>query len=202
MIFRRLIRSPRRRAAEIDVDNSTPNHLNIHVSERDYDINPRFSAFIGFVLHGYAHNNFRIFCARLRPFALNNFRFFDFSKQALHEYPSDKRPRGRPRRREAWLRIFVVRCGLPCDHSAWGSFMPWRDDTTLLSRGLWLRPIGKSSECCRMTVRTGKAQRGKMFSGRQLFANAAIAATRGSRASACDLRVDRNRESSGWASCS
>jgi hypothetical protein len=70
------------------LDNSTPNHLSIHVSERDYDINPRFSAFIGFVLHGYAHNDLRIFCARLRPFALNNFRLFDLSKQALHEYPS------------------------------------------------------------------------------------------------------------------
>jgi hypothetical protein len=83
-----LIHSPRRRAAEIDVDHSTPNHLTIHVLERDYDINPRFSAFIGFVLHGYAHNDFRIFCARLRPLALNNFRLFDLSKQALHEYPS------------------------------------------------------------------------------------------------------------------
>jgi hypothetical protein len=83
-----VIRSPRRRAAEIEVDNSTPNHLNIHVLERDYDIKPRFSAFIGFVLHGYPHNDLRIFCARLRPFALNNFRLFDLSKQALHEYPS------------------------------------------------------------------------------------------------------------------
>jgi hypothetical protein len=83
-----LIQSPRRRAAEIDVDNSMPNHLNIHVLERDYDIKPRFSAFIGFVLHGYPHNDLRIFCARLRPFALNNFRLFDLSKQALHEYPS------------------------------------------------------------------------------------------------------------------
>jgi hypothetical protein len=36
------------------MDNSTSNHLNIHVSEHDYDIYPRFSAFIGFVLHGYA----------------------------------------------------------------------------------------------------------------------------------------------------
>ena len=71
-----------------DVDSSTPNHLNIPVSERDYNINPRFSAFIGFVLHGYAHNDFRIFCARLRPFALNNFRLFDLSEQAPHEYPS------------------------------------------------------------------------------------------------------------------
>ena len=43
--------------------------------------------------------------------------------------------------------------------------MQWRDDTTLPSRGLWLRPIGKSSECCRITVGTGKAQRNQMFSG-------------------------------------
>jgi len=71
-----------------DVDNSTPNHLNIPVSERDYNINPRFSVFIGFVLHDYADNDFRIFCARLRPFALNNFRLFDLSEQAPHEYPS------------------------------------------------------------------------------------------------------------------
>jgi hypothetical protein len=67
---------------------ATPNHRNIPVSERDYNINPRFSAFIGFVLHGYAHNDFRIFCARLRPFALNNFSLFDLSEQAPHEYPS------------------------------------------------------------------------------------------------------------------
>jgi hypothetical protein len=71
-----------------DVDRSTPNHLNIPVSERDYNINPRFSVFIGFVLHDYADNDFRIFCARLRPFALNNFRLFDLSEQAPHEYPS------------------------------------------------------------------------------------------------------------------
>jgi hypothetical protein len=83
MNARRFTRSPRLRAAGIDVDNSTPNHLlNIPVSERGYNINPRFSAFIGFVLHGYAHNDFS-----LRPFALNNFRFFDLSEQAPHEYP-------------------------------------------------------------------------------------------------------------------
>jgi hypothetical protein len=28
------------------------------------------------------------FCARFRPFALNNFRLFDLSNQALHKYPS------------------------------------------------------------------------------------------------------------------
>jgi hypothetical protein len=77
------------------------NHLNIHVLERDYDIKPRFSAFIGFVLHGYPHNDLRIFCARLRPFALNNFRLFDLSKQALHEYPSLQMATPPPRRREA-----------------------------------------------------------------------------------------------------
>jgi hypothetical protein len=86
--------------AGIDVDNSTPNHLNIHVSERDYDINPRFSAFIGFVVHGYPHNDFRIFCARLRPFALNNSHLFELSKQALHEYPSLQVATRPPHRRE------------------------------------------------------------------------------------------------------
>src|SRR5262249_58231311 len=40
-------------------------------------------------------------------------------------------------RRRAWLRTFVVRCGLPCDPSGWGSFMQWRDDTTFPSPGLY-----------------------------------------------------------------
>ena len=31
-----------------------------------------------------------------------------------------------PQRRRAWLRISVVRCGLPSDPSGWGSFMQWR----------------------------------------------------------------------------
>jgi hypothetical protein len=35
------------------VDHSTPNHLTIHVLERDYDINPRFSAFSKQALHEY-----------------------------------------------------------------------------------------------------------------------------------------------------
>src|SRR5215831_18594816 len=41
------------------------------------------------------------------------------------------------------------------------------DHTTLPSRGLRLRPIGKSSECLRMTagVKSGKAQNEHMFSG-------------------------------------
>src|SRR6516165_10343955 len=43
--------------------------------------------------------------------------------------------------------------------------MQWRNDTTLPSRGLGLRPIGKSSECFRMTtgVKSGKAQNERMF---------------------------------------
>src|SRR5262249_41886902 len=63
-------------------------------------------------------------------------------------------PRGAtpPRRRATWLRIFVVRCSLPCDPSGWGSFMQWKDDTTLSSRGLGLRPIGKSSGSLRITA--------------------------------------------------
>src|SRR5262249_22769727 len=39
-----------------------------------------------------------------------------------------------PRRRAAWLKIFVVRCSLPCDPPAGGHFMQWRDDTTFPSR--------------------------------------------------------------------
>jgi hypothetical protein len=59
-----------------------------HASERDHDTDLRFSALVSFVLYIDAHNNFRIFCARLRPFALNNLRLFDLRKQSLHEYPS------------------------------------------------------------------------------------------------------------------
>ena len=36
--------------------------------------------------------------------------------------------------------------------SGGGSFMQWRDDITLPSRGLYLRPIGRSSECSRITA--------------------------------------------------
>src|SRR5262249_39325429 len=31
-----------------------------------------------------------------------------------------------PLRRRVWLRIFVVRCSLPCDPSGWGSSKQWR----------------------------------------------------------------------------
>src|SRR5262245_20390261 len=43
--------------------------------------------------------------------------------------------------------------------------MQWRDCTTLPSRGLSLRPVGKSSECFRMTagVKSSKAQNERMF---------------------------------------
>jgi hypothetical protein len=111
MKSQRFTRSPRRRAAGIDVDNSTPNHLNIHVSERDYDINPRFSAFIGFVVHGYPHNDFRIFCPRLRPFALNNFRLFEpVSRRCMNilrykwprGYAAEQRDEIAPSRSSAW----------------------------------------------------------------------------------------------------
>jgi hypothetical protein len=51
--------------------------------------------------------------------------------------------------RRAWLRIFGVRCGLPCDPPVGGHFMQWKDDTTLPSRGQSLRAIGKSYECSR-----------------------------------------------------
>src|SRR6516164_7524962 len=75
--------------------------------------------------------------------------------------------------------------------------MQWRDDTTLPSRGLGLRPIGKSSECFRMTagVRTGKAQNEHMFyrfapeSGPQRLITAC-------RMSAADITL-RNKRSTG-----
>jgi hypothetical protein len=87
--WRRFTRSPDRRAGKIDVDNSTP-----HVSERDYDIYPRFSAFIGFVLHGYAHNDFRFFA---RAFAHSRSIISAFSTSVSRRCMNilhDKRPRG------------------------------------------------------------------------------------------------------------
>src|SRR5262249_41006916 len=62
-------------------------------------------------------------------------------------------------RRRAWLRIFGVRCSLPCDPPVGGSFMQWRDDTTLPSRGLRPRPVGKS-----LRLKKRKAQNEQMFS--------------------------------------
>src|SRR5262245_49661517 len=51
-----------------------------------------------------------------------------------------------PPRHRAWLRIFVFRCGLPCDPPGWGSFMQWRDDTTLPSRGLCVLMTARGQE--------------------------------------------------------
>jgi hypothetical protein len=45
-----------------------------------HDVDSRFSAFISLGLHIDAHTYFRIFCARLRPFALDNFRLFDLRR--------------------------------------------------------------------------------------------------------------------------
>jgi hypothetical protein len=53
--------------------------------QSDHDTDPRFSAFISRVLHIDAHNDFRIFCVGLRPFALDNFCLFELSKEALHK---------------------------------------------------------------------------------------------------------------------
>src|SRR5262249_10849048 len=72
-----------------------------------------------------------------------------------------------PRHRAAWLRIFVVRCSLPCDppvggHSCNGGMIP-----RLYRAVCDLSPVGKSSECLRMTarVKSGKAQTEHMFCG-------------------------------------
>src|SRR5215475_3749481 len=91
----------RRRAAEQRDELATTDH-SINSSARskvrhgpialtstfqsDHDTDSRFSAFIRRVLHIDAHNDVRIFGARLRPFALNNFCLFDLSKKTLHEY--------------------------------------------------------------------------------------------------------------------
>src|SRR5262249_58142387 len=69
-----------------------------------------------------------------------------------------------PRRREEWLRILVVGCSLPCDPSGWGSFMQWRDDTTLPSGGQASRVNAPEDSFgsdpvirrCRLDVRFGR----------------------------------------------
>jgi hypothetical protein len=58
------------------------------VLERDHNMDLRFSAFVGFVLHNNAHYNFRILCARLRPLVLNNLQFFGLCEHSLHKYPT------------------------------------------------------------------------------------------------------------------
>ena len=69
--------------------------------------------------------------------------------------------------------------------------MQWRNDTTLPSRGLGLRPIGKSSECFRMTtgVKSGKAQNERMF-----FRFAPESGPSDLRVNEYELSLDRLRE--------
>src|SRR5262249_26110737 len=54
--------------------------------ERDHNMDLRFAAFVGFVLHNDAHYDFRILCARLRPLVLNNLQLFGLCEHPLHEY--------------------------------------------------------------------------------------------------------------------
>jgi hypothetical protein len=56
------------------------------VLERDHNVDLRFAAFVGFVLHNDAHYDFRILCARLRPLVLNNLQLFGLCEHPLHEY--------------------------------------------------------------------------------------------------------------------
>jgi hypothetical protein len=54
--------------------------------ERDHNMDLRFAAFVGFVLHNDAYYDFRILCARLRPLVLNNLQLFGLCEHPLHEY--------------------------------------------------------------------------------------------------------------------
>ena len=56
------------------------------VLERDHNMDLRFAAFVGFVLHNDAHYDFRILCARLRPLVLNNLQLFGLCEHPLHKY--------------------------------------------------------------------------------------------------------------------
>jgi hypothetical protein len=56
------------------------------VLERDHNMDLRFAAFVGFVLHNDAHYDFRILCARLRPLVLNNLQLFGLCEHSLHKY--------------------------------------------------------------------------------------------------------------------
>src|SRR5262249_17384002 len=58
------------------------------------------------------------------------------ARSAARALPAARAPQPatRPPRRRAWLRIFVVRCGLPCDPPV-GVIDAMGDDTTLPSRG-------------------------------------------------------------------
>jgi hypothetical protein len=56
------------------------------VLERDHNMDLRFAAFVGFVLHNDAHYDVRILCARLRPLVLNNLQLFGLCEHSLHKY--------------------------------------------------------------------------------------------------------------------
>jgi hypothetical protein len=76
------------------VDNSTPITLTSPFQGRDYNFNPRFSAFIGFVLHGYAHTTLGFFA---RAFAHSRSITSAFSTSVSRRRMNilrDKRPRG------------------------------------------------------------------------------------------------------------
>src|SRR5262249_51198920 len=71
---------------------------------------------------------------------------------ATHTAARAPRAATQPLRRRAWLKIFVVRCGLPCDPPVGGHSCNGGDDTTLPSRGQRPTPIGRSTECFQMAA--------------------------------------------------
>src|SRR5262249_3981743 len=84
-----------------------------------------------------------------RPKSTNALMARSRSKRQRHDPPRLLRARrqvARLPRRRAWLRIFVVRCSLPCDppvggHSCNGGIIP------PFHRGVCTDAIGKSGEC-------------------------------------------------------
>src|SRR5262249_35765882 len=86
--------------------------------------------------------------------------------------------------------------------------MQWRNDTTLPSRGLCLRPRGRSSECLRMTAgaESAKAQNEHMFSGlspkaRRMGKGAQVHISSAPMLAcgAVPMRLDASRAASAWA---
>jgi hypothetical protein len=55
-----------------------------HQGRELHNMDLRFAAFVGFVLHNDAHYDVRILCARLRPLMLNNLQLFGLCEHSLH----------------------------------------------------------------------------------------------------------------------
>src|SRR5262245_14503127 len=91
------------------------------------------------------------------------------------------------RRREAWLRIFVVGCSSPCDPPVGGHSCNGRSYHASIARSV-TRADRQPNECFRMTagVRTGKAQNEQPVCSRNRTSDL--------RVNEYELPLDRHRE--------